>query len=220
MWRNSLCAASPFDAAPGRRPREACARRNRIFCAIARLKVMVHGGQYADRTTRYPQPIVREVRRAVRRRRDDCPARQWRVANLVLHRGTQSFADPHPARAGRGRGGKDRSILEPDRVPARLDCAVALDGKHTRTATDRRLAPVSPGSGHHRTQAAGPIGPRTTACLPAGRSGRAGKWRRLLQGSQVSRGSSQQEILWPGLLPEQFRALSHALACGRGGARA
>ena len=53
-----------------------------------------------------PPAAVPQIRRAVRRRGLRRAAHQRRVRDLVLLSGAQGRADPHPARAGRSRGGR------------------------------------------------------------------------------------------------------------------
>ena len=76
------------------------------------------------------------------------------VRDLVLLSGAQGLADPHPARAGRGRGRQDRPVHQGDRGPGRLDHATAVVGGHARAAPLRRAAPAAPGAGDHRAGAA------------------------------------------------------------------
>ena len=100
------------------------------------------------------QPAVPQIRRAVRRRGLRGAAHQRPVRNLVLLPGEQAGADPHPARAGGGRGRQDRAVHQGHRRPDRLDHATALDGERAGAAALRRAAAVAPGAGDHRARAA------------------------------------------------------------------
>ena len=163
------------------------------------------------------QPAVPQIRRAVRRRGLRGAADQRPVRNLVLVSGEQAGADPHPARAGRGRGRQDRPVHQGHRGPDRLDHATAVDGERAGAAPLRRAAPAAPGAGDHRACAARRQR-QGTAPGVAARHGRGRRRHRLFQGSEVHRSGGQEDLLRPGLLPPRVRAL-HDAGDGRRAAR-
>ena len=122
------------------------------------------------------------------------------VRDLVLLPGAQDGADPHPARAGRGRGGEDRPVRQGDRGPARLDRAAALVGEHARAAPLRRPAPPAPGAGDHRAVAAR-FDRQGAAARIAPRHGRGRQRARPVEGPEIHRDGGEEGLLRAGLLP-------------------
>ena len=79
------------------------------------------------------------------RRWSACAAGERHFRGLVLLSGTQGFADPHPARTGRGGRGEDRPVHQGDRKSAWLDDAVAVVGRLDRATPVRCAAAVASG---------------------------------------------------------------------------
>ena len=152
---------------------------------------------------------VSEIRRAVPCGRLHRLAHERIVGNRLLLSGAQGVPDPHPARAGRGRGGQDQPVHQGDREPGGMDHAAALVRRHHRSAALRRAAAAAAGAGDHRAFAARLDRARAAARLAPGH-GCGGKQGRLLQGPEVRRSRCAQGLLRTGLFSPGVRALHDA----------
>ena len=106
---------------------------------------------------------------------------------------------------------ENRAVHHRDRKPGRLDHAIAVVGRHARSAPLRRAAAVAPGAGHHRARPDRCLRPRAAARLAA-HHGRGRQRHRLFREAGIHRGRGAQGLLRPGLFPPQVRALHDAVA--------
>ena len=154
---------------------------------------------------------VPQICRSVPRRRLRRAAQQRSVRDRVLLPGAHRRADPHPARAGGRRGGKDRPVHQGDRKPGRLDDAAAwsagtieqrrFDGLRLlrQVPAITELAQLDPDR-------------QGAAARLAARHGCGRGADRLFAGPQIHRSRGEEGLLRPGLFPPRVRALHDALA--------